>query len=158
MNATDLFGRHPSDQLNPATALPHSSEHFWTAVFGLFVLHLARNKDSDLHVWQLMEPLVPPKYFEPHKRSSVFNVSGLTFDDISIEPSKLSCIRFGEKASLPIQIAGMSPDLVIRNSKGTAGEETYTFIENKTVGADLRKGQHENYMNLLRSLEELGIQ
>jgi hypothetical protein len=158
MNATHLFERHPSGQLNSAAALPHSSEHFWTAVFGLFVLHLAGNRDSDLHVWQLMEPPLRPKYFEPHRASPVFNVSGLAFDHISIEPSNLSGVRFGEKASLPIQIAGMSPDLVIRNSKGTAGQESYTFIENKTVGADLSQRQRENYVNLVRSLQELGIQ
>lgn len=52
----------------------------------------------------------------------------------------------------------MSPDLVIRNSKGAGGQEIYTFIENKTVGASLSPRQCENYVNLVRSLDELGIQ
>lgn len=39
-----------------------------------------------------------------------------------------------------------------------ADQKGYTFIENKTVGASLSPRQRENYVNLVRSLQNLGIE
>lgn len=157
MNATYLFERPIPRQDNAVQGLPHSSEHFWTSVFALFLLHLGKNEQGGLHVWQLMTPPMPPRYFKAHQDIGGFEVCGLTFENIAIEPSSLSNIWFGHEVRLPIEISGLSPDLVIRDMR-SAGKKTFTFIENKTVGASLSSRQRSNYATLLRELKKLDVQ
>lgn len=136
-NATYLFERK-------GELLPASSESFWTACFGFFMLHLASAR-RQLRIWECREAVCAPWYWK--RASSPFlDLSGLTFSDISMEPTT----ALGRVANVDVRIAGFRPDLLLRFS----GEEpTILLIENKTTDC-AQPNQLENYPALSRTLDE----
>lgn len=146
-NATWLF------EGTGAGNMPHNSESFWTSLFALFVLHLAK-RGTALTVWQCKEP-TDGRYYELRHSSSSIALSGVQVADISIEPPTRAMQGFvysllNEK----LDAAGIRPDLFMRVPLvGTPRQYKYVFIENKTTEG-LQSNQEENYPALIKSIKE----
>ncbi len=153
-NATDLFELRRKEK-----RLPDSSESFWTTLFGLFLLHVAKNgsKGSELQVWRCSDSHEAP-WFEPRRNLPPLDLTGLDFDSLTVEPIGKSMSQyFWTVAKVPLKIARFEPDLVLEVSGTQQGGNTkYIFIENKTEGP-LQRNQTENYPQLINYLSQKGV-
>lgn len=144
LNATNLFDR---------SSFPHNSEPFWTATFSYFLLHLGGLPEGNLRVWQSKESTKLP-YWKPHSFTPELCLGNLSFDDIAVEPSSLLGNHFDGKLTLSPTIGGFRPDLFVRLRKPSAEAPCFLIIENKTIGAEIYASQQENYLGLMKTLEE----
>lgn len=113
-NATYLFGR-------AGERLPACSESFWTTCFSLFLLHLAR-LNKPLRIWECRDSVHRPWYWK-RASSPLLDVSDLTLNDISVEPSSA-----GDPADFG-NVARFRPDVLL-SFPGKPGR--VVLIENKT--------------------------
>src|SRR6267378_1086664 len=99
-NMTHLF--------KTGSGLPDSSESFWTSLFALYLLHLGRTNGM-LNVWERLDSDKAP-YYRPRKGSSTLDLSGLKFENVSVEPKALAMARyFKSVAGLSAEDSGFEP-------------------------------------------------
>jgi hypothetical protein len=136
------------------SGLPKSSESFWTSLFALYVLHLGRTNGM-IKVWERLDSDKAP-YYGPRKGSSSLDLSGLKFEDVSVEPkAHATACYFKLVAGLSAEDSGFEPDLVLwRPPSGSSGP-TYLFVENK-ITQKLQQNQMQNYPRLVKSLNKKG--
>jgi hypothetical protein len=145
VNATDYFERRHGNRLYPAC-----SESFWSTVFAFFLLHLAQTRqDIRLRVWEPTQQ--PPRlWYKPKRDELAFDVTGLVFEGIAVEPTTVA----GVWPDIDITLTGIAPDLFLRFDR-TKG--TYVFVETKvTTGASLNSNQESNYPALVTRLAARG--
>jgi hypothetical protein len=120
LNATDLFG-HPDPML-------HNSESWWSTIFSLLVLYLAKHPESPS--LPIKECKLGPKWsYDP---IGAVDCVGLTFRDVLVEP------KLTEKlisSTWPTAFLNLRPDIVLWQSE----RKKVLFIENKTLGAAVGK-------------------
>jgi hypothetical protein len=153
-NATYLFEGYSPDGVRPQ--LPHSSESFWSSIFALFLLHLAGKEEGDAHlaVWQPKTPVQPPCYYERRQGSPTINVKNVKFADIAIEPTTVTGRFFRHDLEVTIEF-NFRPDILIKlTPTSPLGSPKWILVENKTVGDGLAKSQFENYLKLMKFLEQ----
>ena len=143
-NATNLI--EAKDRLWPGSA-----EHFWTAIFAIFALHLGANprRSHDLTIWRATDG-AGGKYYAPREKRPRLSLDALTFDSLTVEPPQgLSSRPWpGTKLTVPPDAGGFSPDIVIRSAIDP-GVDHFVIIENKvSTGARLVENQMENYQRL----------
>lgn len=145
MNATDFFEKTRGDR-----SLPPSSESFSTAVFALFVLHLAGHEhEGAITAWQPTSQQRPP-WYERKAENAALRVSGVTFEDLVVEPRTVLGIW---PEINDISLAGISPDVVLRVTGDEGSNPRYVLIENKiTSGASLHANQLTAYPGVVRRL------
>jgi len=151
MNATHYFERTGIEQ-----SFPPSSESFWTAVFAMFILHLARSEqDVALTVWRPTSQEVPP-WYERQPPTRALRVRGLTLDDLVVEPRTVMDIW--PDLIKDITLGGVSPDVVLRLSGESRPNRGYALIENKvTSGATLNENQLITYPAIVQRLCDNGL-
>jgi len=141
MNATDFFEKVQGDR-----SLPASSESFWTAIFALFLLHIA-SKNDELRVWKPTSTGLRP-WYEPQVQKLPLSV--LDFSGLAVEPC--SVVDIWRDAGVDSTLGGISPDIVARIS--TSPNKTFLLIENKiTSGATLNPNQISVYPRLIEFLK-----
>lgn len=145
-NATWLFQRKNG-------SLPACSESFWTTTFAYFLLHLADVKDAELTIWRCTGSNCAP-WYEPRPTSSKLSVSGLQFDDLSVECPSLAGNFFSPDLCVPPEIGGFRPDVLVKTfPQGTKKQPKYWLIETKTT--ELLQGNQEiNYPRLVNYLAQ----
>lgn len=137
-NATYLFRRG-------GERLPACSESFWTTCFSLLILHLAKVNEP-LRVWECRDSIQKPWYWK-RESSPLLDVSGLTFNDISVEPSSAADpADFGD-------VARFRPDVLL-SFPSKPGR--VVLIENKT-SACAQSNQLDNYPRASAHLTQRGI-
>jgi len=144
LNATHLF-----EKSDAAGSWPASSESFWSALFGLFILYLGTGATprGQLRIWRCTDGS-NAKWYEPRPQRPSLRLENLTFDSIALEPRTLSKTWPGTELQLTIKEGGFSPDVMIR-SPVTKAPEHFFVIENKvTDTAYLADNQMENYERL----------
>lgn len=146
MNMTDFF--------EEASGLPKSSESFWTCLFALYLLHLGKTKGS-IKVWERLDSNKAP-YYGRRKGSPWFDLSGLRFEDVTVEPKTLAR-HLKLVAKLSAEEAGFEPDVVLVRPSSSLSKRRYVFIENK-ITQKLQPNQIENYPKLIGSLNKKGIE
>jgi hypothetical protein len=149
-NATYLFEGKYKER-----TWPSSSESFWTALFALFVLHLATGSTprGRLTVWHCTDGS-NNKWYKPRAVRPSLEFTDLTFDSIAIEPRVLPSPWPGTQHILDTTVGGFSPDIVIR-SPDLGRADQFIVIENKIAGY-LAPNQCENYPRLAGWLVERG--
>jgi hypothetical protein len=155
MNATHLFEGWSADGARPLGKLPPSSEHFWSSVLSLFVLHLA-DKQIPLNVWRATEGGTP-RWFDHRSPQPQLDLGKLLFDDVSVEPYSLSGSSLHPTLNVPQDIGGISPDVVVRPGpapEGGAGAlGRFVFVECKTrYSSRLDANKTKIYPQLFRYL------
>lgn len=137
-NATHLFEQE----------YPHLSEHFWTSVFGLFLLYLGGSEraNSRLSVWRARDSRGAP-WFERRVGSPSLDIGRITLERLMIEPSSLSGSRLHLGFEVPPELGGIRPDVVVRQESGRL-----VLVETKTIGAALNRNQTATYGRLLHFL------
>jgi hypothetical protein len=107
MNTTHFFEKATAEK-----SLPPLSESFWTAVFALFLLHLARSdKGISLSIWEPMSPSQQgPPWYERKPAEKALRVCGLSFNGVTVEPQTTIGIW---PHLVDTKIGGISPDVVI---------------------------------------------
>lgn len=134
--------------------LPKSSESFWTSLFALYVLHLGRTNGM-IKVWERLDSDKAP-YYGPRKGSSSLDLSGLKFEDVSVEPKAHAMAHyFNLVAGLSPKDSGFEPDLVLSRSPSGSPGTRYLFVENK-ITQKLQPNQMDNYPRLVKSLNKKG--
>lgn len=132
-------------------ALPHCSESFWTAVLGLFLLHLGDQKEraSALNIYQCLPDAKKEPWYESRKPNSRISLDGVCRNDLSIEPTRLTDY-YGADATK----GGIRPDIVVRlPAKECGGFSTHLILECKTVGARAGNVQLEKYVKFSDHLQ-----
>ncbi len=127
-----------------------SSESWWTALFSMFVLHLANDADGRTiplkryqraaQYWQYV-PAIEPQLKELPCR-------GLTLANVLME-ARLTDAVFG--TPWPQQFVDLRPDLTILRSV----ERQVILIENKTIGASIG-AQLDTYVAAVDYLRQQG--
>lgn len=150
MNATDFFEKSRGDR-----SLPPSSESFSTAIFALFLLHLARHEHDDtIATWQ-PTPQPGPPWYERKARSAALRLRGATFDGLVVEPRTVMEIW---PELLDVSLGGISPDIVLRVAGDENSHARYALIENKiTSGATLNANQLTAYPGVVSRLCNAGF-
>ncbi len=149
MNATHLFEKVQGDR-----SLPPSSESFWTSMFALFLLHVARSGDGTLAAWQPSSTGHRP-WYERMPKSLWLHVRGLEFDGITVELGTV--VNVWREAKIDPRLGGVSPDILARILSQDA-KPRFVLIENKVAsGATLNANQVSAYPELIRFLEAKGI-
>ncbi len=151
MNATHFFEKTSGDR-----SLPPSSESFWTAVFALFVLHLARNDhDNLLTGWQPASQQGPP-WYERKPATAALRVRGLRLDDLAVEPRTV--MEIWPDIIKDMTLGGIAPDLVLRLPGERPPNLCYALVENKIAsGATLNANQLSAYPTVVQRLCENGV-
>lgn len=152
MNATYLF------EGTYGRVWPPSSESFWTAIFGMFLLHLGAGPvpQGQLTVWQCSDG-GNKKWYSKRLSKPILELTDLDFESIVIEPRALWKPWPETSFDLPTAVGCFSPDIVMR-SRGQEGTQHFTIIENKiTTGACFADNQLENYSHLAKWLREHDI-
>ena len=125
-----------------------------TSIFVLFLLHLAKTSKPYISTWRpILKTDNTPWWFE-RKQEPVLNVAGLSFENITVEPSSITSIVPNNKISLTI--SGISPDVVLRlpckNDK-----DLYIIIENKPFdNSNLTSKQRNEYIKAKEKLNQYG--
>jgi hypothetical protein len=136
LNATHLFER--------PHRYCHNSESWWSAFFSLFLLYQARNH---------------PAFYLPIKRCATDSefpeigrlaCVGLQFSDVIVE-NPLNAQSFG-LPEWPTTYQGLSPDLTIFERS----QRRVTFIETKTIGAEIKEETLHKYLGACEYLGEKG--
>ncbi len=155
MNATHFFEEICGglfEKTDGHRSLPPSSESFWSAVFALFLLHLAKHEQHGALISWNPNPEGPP-WYERTSGDASFRVSGLTFDGMTVEPQTVMEIL--PEDSRHLTLGGISPDIVIRLPKEEGSDPGYALIENKiTSGATLNANQRSAYADVVRCLAD----
>jgi len=159
-NVTWLF----EGQIPARGEFPVSEEHFWTAIFALFLLHLGEARgETQLSIFRCRQPgrQDPWPCFESRRESPGLDVYGVGFEDIAVEPDRVPLHCFDPGFDVPIEIGGFRPDVFVRVNKTIAHEKPRFFaVENKRGGRwgdGLSRAQMENYPRLIRYLADNGI-
>jgi len=149
LSATDFFDG------NKENTWPSFAEHFWTAIFSLFTLHIGSGPvpRSRLTIWYCTDK--GPPWYIPRSKNSSLELVNVTFDDITVEPQTLSGTWPGTNDLLPAEL-GFSPDLVLRTKINS--KDHFIIVENKvTSKACLQSNQVENYPRLSKWLLDHNI-
>lgn len=136
-NATHLFG-HPNRDF-------HNSECWWTALFSMLVLYLAKHPDAG--EIPIMQYRSTPSW--GYERMGVFVCPGLKFSNVLVE-AKLRGSLF-QVSSWPQHFLDLKSDVTIYERN----ETKVIFIENKTIGAGFGD-QLDSRLALVRYLRGLG--
>lgn len=149
-NATWLFERETS-----GANFPHSSESFWSALFGLFLTYLGgrgNSEESRLKIWVITDPAAPS-----FRESCSIDVGSVGFDDIAVEPGRLDGKYFREGIVLPPEARRCEPDLFVRLRATGPDAPTHLLIENKTIRAAFRQDQELKYLSLMNAINLEGV-
>ncbi len=138
---------------------PGSGEHFWTALFAIFALHLASTTPprAELSIWHPTGPRPDKKYYMRRAQRPRLRLEGVSFESLTVEPQALSKPWPGPAMELPASAGGFSPDMVIRSQADNGGDH-FVIIENKvTYAACLAGNQMQNYPRLAEWLLLHGV-
>ncbi len=129
-----------------------NSEHWWTALFSLLLLHLAKNNMSNKIPVRKLKKFDENKdclFFEP---AVPLDLAGLKFSTLAVEAGlsqKVAPDMF-QVSNWPKGLSRMEPDITICEPE----KKQAIFIENKTVRAQV--GRLIDYLGLGKRLEKDG--
>ncbi len=135
LKATYLFER--------PTRTCHNSESWWTALFSIVLLHLAKHPKSGEIITKEYRRGPVWAYCE----AGGLDLLELSFSEVFVEP-KLTAELF-QGLRWPKDFWNLVPDIVISRPK----RRRTIFIENKTTGANIRKRQLKDYLGAIEYLK-----
>ena len=137
------------------STLPKSSEHFWTSIFAMFLLHLGRSEEKASPIWifkTITQTAKEGPYYRAQKEG--LSVNGLKFENMAVEVSATDLAKHFQNLGIPVEISGIEPDITL-----LLPGDRYVFIENKvTYNADLNPNQANSYAELVIRLLDQGKQ
>jgi hypothetical protein len=129
-----------------------NSEHWWTALFSLLMLHAAKHRlQLKLPLRKLMK--IDDDDTSHFKPAGFFDCQGITYSDLAVEARMNKAGRdMFEIPEWPKALGNMEPDITIRMPKHGRGRGKAILIENKTVSA--KRDRLDDYPSIAKTLQD----